>query len=82
MKARVIVAVASVVAILAFIYFVPIIYVPAVPPSGCNGLCMFGGHGAYYTSISYRLIGQGAWYWPAKPQGTYELINTPFGSFG
>jgi hypothetical protein len=82
MTARVAVAVVSLVVVLAFAYFVPIIYVPAVSEGMCNVLCGFGGHAPYYTSISYRLIGQGAWYWPGHPQGIYELIDTPFGSFG
>lgn len=81
MQARVVVAVVGVIAVLAFAYLVPIYYVPAVPPSGCNELCMSGGHSAYYVSLSYNFLGQGAWYWPGHP-GTYELINTPFGSFG
>lgn len=80
MKAKI--AIAALIAVLAFVYFVPIYYIPAVPPSGCNELCMSGGHGPYYVSISYKIFGTGAWYWPANPQGTYELINTPFGSFG
>jgi hypothetical protein len=71
-----------VVVVIGLAYFVPVIYIPAVPESGCNGLCASGGHAQYYVSISYRLIRQGAWYWPGRPSGTYELINTPFGSFG
>ena len=70
------------VVVIGFAYLAPIIYVPGVPPSDCNFLCAPGGHGPCYVSVSYRLIGQGAWYWPANPIGTYELINTPFGSFG
>jgi hypothetical protein len=67
---------------IGFAYLAPIVYVPAVPLSGCDALCALGGHGQYYVSVSYQMIGQGAWYWPANPIGTYELINTPFGSFG
>src|SRR5580658_6644183 len=74
-------AMGLVVVAIGFAYFAPIIYVPAVPPSNCDFLCASGGHTQYYVSVSYRLIGQGAWYWPTKPTGTYELINTPFGSF-
>lgn len=77
MKTKVSVTVVGVIAILAFAYFVPVIYVPALPPTPISG-----GLGAHYVAISYKLIGQGAWFWPTHPQGTYEVINTPFGSFG
>ena len=82
MKAKTTVALGGVIAVLAVAYFVPIYYVPAVSPSDCNLSCALGGHGSYYVSISYKFLETGAWYWPTHPQGTYELINTPFGSFG
>jgi hypothetical protein len=81
MRPKLAIAIALVVVMVGFTYLAPIIYVPAVPPSHCNGFCMLGGHGAYYVSLPYQKIGQCAWYWVGNP-GTYELINTPFGSFG
>ena len=82
MRPKLALGIALVMVVVGFAYLAPMISVPAVPPSGCNFSCAFGGHGEYYVSVSYRLIGQGAWYWPANPHGTYELINTLFGSFG
>jgi hypothetical protein len=72
-------ALAFMVIVMGFGFFVPIIYIPAVQPS-CNGLCSLSGHTQYYVSISYRLIRHGALYWPANQHGTYE-VTTLFGSY-
>ncbi|HUH99649.1 MAG TPA: hypothetical protein VLY65_01275 [Nitrososphaerales archaeon] len=93
MRPKLALVVALVVVALGFAYLAPVINIPAQSQSGCNSSCappgpgytvsspLTGGLSDHYVSLSYRLIGQGAWYW-AGPDGTYELLNTPFGSFG
>jgi hypothetical protein len=80
MRTRLALATALVGVVVAFVYFVPISYVAAVPVLNCINLdCPPVGHSAYYISISYRMFGQGAVYWLGTR--TYELIGTPFGSY-
>jgi hypothetical protein len=67
-----------VVLVLGFAYLAPVVYVPAVMPSNCSLECAAGGTAQHYVSVSYRLIGQGAFYWP---HGPYELVNTPIGNY-
>jgi hypothetical protein len=77
LSSRTALAIALVVVVVGFAYFVPIIYVPAVVPV-CNVLCSLSGQPQYYASISFRLIGQGATH--GGLYGDYHL-TTPFGGF-
>lgn len=47
-------------ALLVAVIFVPVVYVPAVQPTGCDYSCISGGHSSMMVSVTQELAGLGA----------------------
>lgn len=56
----------AVVVAASVVFFVPVMYTPAVPPI-CSLTCADSGSSAAYRSVSAQLLGQGAIYWVVTP---------------
>ncbi len=67
MRKAVALSVVVVVSVGILVFFVPVLYNPAVPPV-CNFLCASSGSSPNYRSVSAQLLGQGATYW-VVPRG-------------